>query len=130
MVSIDAASHNTPMRILFDSSSNSGDVLAIEDPQSFLQGFDLFLSPCYAVFVTHTCIYTRRLQLLVIRKGCIQLLLSSIKISLLLLESLLLVLLLPGLVLDVFRLLGLVHRRIAHELVILLLCLRFCRTGL
>merc|ERR1719152_431426 len=108
----------------------SRDVLAVQDPERFLERFDLFLPPCYTVLVAHACINATWFELLVVSKGCIQFLLCPIKISLLLLESLLLVLLLPRLVLDIFRLLGLVHGRIAHEFVILLLCLRFCSTGL
>merc|ERR1719420_1722088 len=88
---------------------NSRDVLAVQDPERFLERFDLFLPTCYTILIAHACINARRFKLLVISKGSIQLLLCPIKISLFLLESLLLVLLLPRLVLDVFCLLGLVH---------------------
>merc|ERR1719379_2289261 len=84
-------------------------VLAVEDTEGFLQRLDLFLPAGNTVLVAHTCIYTRRLQLLIVRKRCIELFLCAIKIRLLLLKRLLLVLLLPGLVLDVLCLLSLIN---------------------
>merc|ERR550537_429950 len=102
------------------------DVLAIEDAEGLLQGFDLFLPAGDTILVAHTCINTRWLELLVVGQGSIELLLRAIKVRLLLLEGLLLVLLLARLVLDVLRLLRLVNRGVGHELVILLLRLSLC----
>merc|ERR1719451_194080 len=82
------------------------------------------------VLVALTCINAGWLQLFIVRKSCIQLLLGSIQISLGLLQSLLVVLLLARLVLDVLGLLSLVDRGVAHEFIILLLCLCLGCTGL
>merc|ERR1719321_328190 len=119
-----------PQQMSCTSLLSSSNVLTVQDTECFLKRLDLFLPPCHAVFVADSSVNAARLKLLVVGEGRIKLLLGSIKIGLLLLKGLLLVLLLPRLVLDVLCLLGLVHRRIAHELVILLLCLRFCSTGL
>merc|ERR1719213_998983 len=111
-------------------SNDSCNVLPIEDAECLLQRLDLLLAACNTVLVADTSVHTGWLQLLVVRQCGIKLLLRAIKVSLLLLKSLLLVLLLARLVLDVLRLLCLVHRGISHELIILLLCLSLCCTGL
>merc|ERR1719263_859278 len=103
-------------------------ILPVENAEGLLQGLDLLLATCNTVLVALTCINAGWLQLFVVRKRCIQLLLGSIQISLGLLKSLLVVLLLARLVFDVLGLLSLVDRRVAHEFIILLLCL--CCTGL
>merc|ERR1719321_2145720 len=87
---------------------SSRDVLTIQDPERFLEGFDLFFPSCNTVLVAYACINAGRLEFLVIRKSSIKLLLCAVQVSLLLLKSLLLVLLLPRLVLDVLCLLRLV----------------------
>merc|ERR1719191_633126 len=79
----------------------SGNVLAIEDAQGFLEGLDLLLPARHAFFVALTGVDTRWLQLLVIGEGGIELLLCALKVRLLLSEGLLLVLLLRRLVLNV-----------------------------
>merc|ERR1719335_716319 len=101
----------------------SGNVLTIEDAEGFLERLDLLLPPRHAVLVADAGVHAGGLELLVVRQGGVKLLLRAVKVRLLLLEGLLLVLLLPRLVLDVLRFLGLVNRGVAHELVVLLLCL-------
>merc|ERR1719311_272995 len=120
----------------YETTSASGDflcscdILAIENAEGLLQGLDLFLATCDTVLIALTCIDAGWLQLLIVCKRCIQFLLGSIQICLGLLESLLVVLLLTRFVLNVLGLLGLVDRRVAHELIILLLCLCLSCAGL
>merc|ERR1719454_2544637 len=109
---------------------SSCDILTVENTKGLLQGLDFFLAACNTILVALTCIHTGWLELLIIRQGSVQLLLCAVEICLGFLERLLMVLLLSGLVLDVLGLLSLVHRRITHEFVVLLLCLSFGSAGL
>merc|ERR1719465_130424 len=85
------------------------DILAIENAEGLLQGLDLFFAACNTVLIAFACINAGWLELLVIRKRCVQFLLCSIEVSLGLLKGLLVVLLLTRLVLDVLGLLSLVN---------------------
>merc|ERR1719160_2051608 len=105
-------------------------ILPVKNAEGLLQRLDLLLTTCNTVLIALTCINAGWLQLFVVCKRCVQLLLGSIQISLSLLKSLLVVLLLAGLVLDVLGLLSLVDRGVAHEFIILLLCLCLGCTGL
>merc|ERR1719375_791583 len=109
---------------------SSGDVLTAENLEGLLERFDLLLAAGDPVLVAHARIHARGLQLFIIRKSGIQLFLGAIEVGLLLLERLLLVLLLGALVLNIRSLLRLVHRRVSHELIVLLLRLRFRSAGL
>merc|ERR1719160_909109 len=108
-----------------DNSSSAclRNILTVENAEGLLKGLDLLLTTCNTVLIALTCIDAGWLQLFIVRKRCIQFLLGSIQICLGLLESLLMVLLLARLVLNVLGLLGLVHRGVTHELIILFLCL-------
>merc|ERR1719330_285529 len=108
----------TDPTVLTTPSSN---VLAVEDPQGFLQGLNFFLSSVHTIFIAHTCIDARWFQLVEISKGGIKLLLSSLQVFSLHGQCLGFVLLLCSLVLNICRLLCLIHLGIRHESVICLL---------
>merc|ERR1719313_998429 len=108
------------------------DILAVEDAKRLLQRLDLLLAACDAVLVADTRVHARRLQLVVVRESRVELLLRTLKISLLRSQRCLLVDLLRGLVLHVLRVRRTVDGRLARELVerLLRLSLRRLRVRL
>merc|ERR1719261_1240386 len=109
-----------------------GDVLPVEDPQCLLQRLDLLLAARDTVLVAHARVHAGRLQLVVVRESCVELLLRALKISLLRRQRGLLVRLLRGLVLHVLGVRRTVDGRLARELVegLLRLSLRRLRVRL
>merc|ERR1719456_742011 len=106
-----------------------GEVLAIENPESLLQRFDLLLPLCHPVLVGVARLDALGLQLRVIFHGARKLLLRTSQIGALVRQGSLLVGLLGGLVVDVAGLRGLVHLGVTAELSELLrglLLLRGC----
>merc|ERR1719364_327028 len=93
------------------------DILAVEDAKRLLERLDLLLAACDAVLVADTRVHAGRLQLVVVRESCVELLLRALKISLLRSQRCLLVRLLRGLVLHVLRVRRAVNGRLARELV-------------
>merc|ERR1719313_3281019 len=93
------------------------DILAVEDAKRLLERLDLLLAACDAVLVADTRVHAGRLQLVVVRESCVELLLRALQVRLLRGQSSLLVGLLRRLVLHVLRVRRTVHRRLARELV-------------
>merc|ERR1719428_1787818 len=93
------------------------DVLPVEDAKRLLEGLDLLLAARHAVLVAHTSVHARRLELVVVRESCVELLLRTLQVRLLRGQSSLLVGLLRRLVLHVLRVRRAVHRRLTRELV-------------
>merc|ERR1719364_679549 len=108
------------------------DILAVEDAKRLLERLDLLLAACDAVLVADTRVHAGRLQLVVVRESCVELLLRTLKIRLLRSQRCLLVRLLRGLVLHVLRVRRTVDGRLARELVerLLRLSLRRLRVRL
>merc|ERR1719313_2955791 len=108
------------------------DILAVEDAKRLLERLDLLLAACDAVLIADTRVHAGRLQLVVVRESCVELLLRALKIRLFRSQRCLLVDLLRGLVLHVLRVCRTVDGRLARELVerLLRLSLRRLRVRL
>merc|ERR1719428_172596 len=106
------------------------DVLAVQDFQSLLQGFDLLLAARNPVLIADIGIDTRWLELVEVGKGRIQLLLCAFQILLVHLEGGLILILPARLVLNRGRFSLLVNFGVAHEGVVLALRSRLRGGGL